>query len=123
MRTSRALHLIRAFFSLRVSISDTAKQQFTLPSEFFPRAYNDSTSKSSSDLAFNYDSTPFAFWITRVSDGDVLFDTRGSSLPPAPTTALDGEALNSFNLVFEDQYLQVGHDALESFASVSHTGS
>ncbi|KZV75263.1 glycoside hydrolase family 31 protein [Peniophora sp. CONT] len=92
---------------LRVSISDTAKQQFTLPPQFFPRAFNESTSKSSSDLAFDYESTPFAFWITRVSDGDVLFDTRNTSLPSAPTTALDGEALNSFNLVFEDQYLQL----------------
>lgn len=68
---------------------------------------------NSSDLVFNYEPSPFAFWITRRSSPDALplFDTRLSSLPSTPippvitddnTTALDG-----FSLVFEDQYLQV----------------
>jgi alpha-glucosidase len=90
-----------------VSIADTAAQQFTLPVEYFPRPTNDSTSADVSDLVFNHDAAPFAFWITRKSTGDVLFDTRVTSLPEAPTTALDGKVLDSFALVFEDQYLQV----------------
>ena len=104
------MELTDALSSLRVSISDTAQQQFTLPPEFFPRAFNDTTSKSSSDLVFNYEPSPFAFWISRVSDGNVLFDTRNTSLPSAPTSALDGEPLNGFHLVFEDQYLEVRSD-------------
>ena len=93
--------------SLHVSISDTNQEQFTLPSDYFPRPANETTLKESSDLEFNYESTPFAFWITRASNGDVLFDTRNSSLPTTSTSALGGEPLNDFKLVFEDQYLEV----------------
>jgi alpha-glucosidase len=90
-----------------VSIADAASQQFTLPPAFFPRPANDSSPTEDSDLVFNHENEPFAFWIARKSTGDVLFDTRISSLPNAPTTALDGTALDNFALVFEDQYLQV----------------
>jgi alpha-glucosidase len=90
-----------------VSIADTASQQFTLPPAFFPRPKNDSSLTEDSDLIFNHENDPFAFWIVRKSTGDVLFDTRISSLPTAPTTALNGMPLDNFALVFEDQYLQV----------------
>lgn len=69
--------------------------------------------KSSSDLAFNYESSPFAFWITRRDDpsGAPLFDTRVTSLPKAPVAPLNASdpstAFDSFQLAFEDQYLQV----------------
>ncbi|VDB95821.1 unnamed protein product [Peniophora sp. CBMAI 1063] len=92
---------------LHVSISDTDQQQFTLPREYFPRPTNETTVKESSDLSFNYESTPFAFWITRASNGDVLFDTRNTSLPTASTSTLTGEPLNGVKLVFEDQYLEL----------------
>ncbi|OSX68164.1 glycoside hydrolase family 31 protein [Postia placenta MAD-698-R-SB12] len=74
---------------LHVHIYDTANSQFTIPSSIIPlpspptEGYADR-----SDLVFNYESFPFAFWITRRSDPDAmpLFDTR---------------------IIFEDQYLQL----------------
>jgi alpha-glucosidase len=62
---------------------------------------------------FNYESSPFAFWITRRSlpNAAPLFDTRISSLPPtpiAPYNPSDNETgFDSFSLVFEKQYLQL----------------
>ncbi|KAI0323154.1 hypothetical protein GY45DRAFT_1235712, partial [Cubamyces sp. BRFM 1775] len=62
---------------------------------------------------FNYESSPFAFWITRRSEPDAqpLFDTRASSLPPTPIPPVipddNSTALDGFPLVFEDQYLQL----------------
>lgn len=97
---------------LRVSISDTDQQQYALPQEYFPRPTNETTLKESSDLAFNYEFTPFAFWITRASNGDVLFDTRNTSLPTASTSTLTGEPLNGVKLIFEDQYLEVRRIAI-----------
>ena len=99
---------------LHVNIFDTANSQFTIPSsviELPPEPAEDYT--RSSDLVFNYASSPFAFWITRRSEPDAtpLFDTRVSSLPPAPVPPLNGSdastAIDGFNLVFEDQYLQL----------------
>lgn len=69
--------------------------------------------QNSSDLVFNYEPSPFAFWITRRSEptAQPLFDTRISSLPKtpiAPVIAADNStALDGFPLVFEDQYLQL----------------
>lgn len=106
---------------LHVHIYDTASQQFTLPAAYFeprslPPTPSSPTFVNSSDLEFNYESTPFAFWITRRSDTESapLFDTRISSLPPAPIAAfvdssVDGSStgFDGFPLVFEEQYLQV----------------
>ncbi|KAI0033871.1 glycosyl hydrolases family 31-domain-containing protein [Vararia minispora EC-137] len=92
---------------LHVVIEDTATHQFRLPTQFFPRPIGEEISAGDSDLAFNYEPSPFAFWITRKATGDTLFDTRLSSLPTAPTKALDGEVLDGFQLVFEDRYLQL----------------
>ncbi|KAJ7610198.1 glycosyl hydrolases family 31-domain-containing protein [Roridomyces roridus] len=56
---------------------------------------------------------PFGFWITRRSapDETQLFDTRTASLPPTPIEPVipgdNSTALDSFNLVFENQYLQI----------------
>jgi alpha-glucosidase len=73
--------------------------------------------KEDSDLVFNYDSSPFAFWITRRSqpDDQPLFDTRISSLPETPIAPLvyddtyidKSTALDGFPLVFENRYLQL----------------
>jgi alpha-glucosidase len=72
-----------------------------------------SSSKSTSDLVFNYDKSPFAFWITRRSEPSAapLFDTRKSSLPTTPVAPVIEDdastALDGFPLVFEDQYVQL----------------
>ena len=69
--------------------------------------------KGSSDLVFHYEENPFAFWITRRDEPDVqpLFDTRISSLPKTPvlptTDNKPSIALDGFQLVFEDRYLQL----------------
>ena len=105
------MHLL----SLRVNIYDTAESQFAIPSSVIELDFGskDASLKRTSDLVFNYESFPFAFWITRRSEprAQPLFDTRALSLPQTPippviandtSTALDG-----FPLVFEDQYLQL----------------
>lgn len=99
---------------LHVNIFDTARSQFTVPSSVVavPRA-SGLSHMDSSELVFNYETSPFAFWITRRSSPDAapLFDTRASSLPPTPIPPLDSTdpstALDSFPLVFEDSYLQI----------------
>lgn len=85
---------------------------------------------SSSDLVFNYESTPFAFWVTRRSDPDAapLFDTRISSLPPTPIPAFvqpteynpgSSTGFDGFPLVFGEQYLQVsGRDYCRNIVHV-----
>ncbi len=102
--------------SLHVNIYDTAKSQFTIPSsvvDLGSGAKAISGGKNTSDLVFNYQSTPFAFWITRRSapDAQPLFDTRISSLPQTPIPPViptdNSTALDGFPLVFEDQYLQL----------------
>ncbi|KAH7923368.1 glycoside hydrolase family 31 protein [Leucogyrophana mollusca] len=99
---------------VHVKIFDTANKQFTIPESVIARPPAPAVSyKSDSDLVFNYNPLPFAFWITRRSEPDAapLFDTRASSLPPTPIapviTTDDSTALDGFPLVFEDQYLQV----------------
>ncbi|CCM00567.1 uncharacterized protein FIBRA_02601 [Fibroporia radiculosa] len=99
---------------LHVHIYDTENSQFTIPETVISRPPKPSDSfTDSSDLVFNYDSSPFAFWITRRSDPAAvpLFDTRLSSLPPTPIPpVMEGDpstALDGFPLVFEDQYLQL----------------
>ncbi|EKM60281.1 glycoside hydrolase family 31 protein [Phanerochaete carnosa HHB-10118-sp] len=99
---------------LHVNIFDTANSQFTIPSSVIDLPGKPtSIHKNSSDLVFNYEPSPFAFWITRRSEPDAqpLFDTRISSLPPTPIPPVistdNSTALDGFPLVFEDQYLQL----------------
>ncbi|KAJ7191329.1 glycosyl hydrolases family 31-domain-containing protein [Mycena pura] len=99
---------------LHVTIFDTANSQFTVPESIIatPGASGSSTA-GNSDLVFNHENSPFAFWITRRSEPDAtpLFDTRKSSLPATPIApVIQGDkstALDGFPLVFEDQYLQL----------------
>ncbi|THU98206.1 hypothetical protein K435DRAFT_828477 [Dendrothele bispora CBS 962.96] len=100
---------------LHVNIFDTANKQFTIPENVIsrPNVPPETSIVNSSDLVFNYDSTPFAFWITRRFDSDAtpLFDTRTSSLPSAPIPPFRPDdnrtAFDGFELVFEDEYLQL----------------
>ncbi|KAE9388539.1 hypothetical protein BT96DRAFT_968077 [Gymnopus androsaceus JB14] len=99
---------------LRVRIADSDNKQFTIPESVISRPPPPTTSfTESSDLVFNYDPSPFAFWITRRSSPNAtpLFDTRLSSLPETPVppviTTDNSTALDGFPLVFEDQYLQL----------------
>lgn len=105
---------LMAGFSLHVKIYDTANQQFTIPESVIERPAAPKTSYTgNSDLLFNFDAAPFAFWVTRRSDPGAmpLFDTRTSSLPPTPIPPFNASdpstAFDGFPLVFEDQYLQV----------------
>ncbi|KAJ7265080.1 glycosyl hydrolases family 31-domain-containing protein [Mycena rebaudengoi] len=99
---------------LHVNIFDTANSQFTIPETGVTRSQaSDSNTAAKSDLVFNYDPSPFAFWITRRSapHGMPLFDTRSSSLPRTPIPpAMAGDTstgLDGFPLVFENQYIQL----------------
>ncbi|PFH48160.1 glycoside hydrolase family 31 protein [Amanita thiersii Skay4041] len=99
---------------LRVNIRDTEDKQFTIPETIISRPEPSKASlKHQSDLVFNFEKSPFAFWITRRSQPSAapLFDTRLSSLPPPtsnPVIADDNSTtLEGFPLVFEDQYLQL----------------
>lgn len=76
-----------------------------------------------SDLVFNYDSSPFAFWITRSNSSSLapIFDTRPASktsvLDPIPSPGYGGvEKTNGSSsavlneeggLVFEAGYLEI----------------
>ncbi|KAJ7311650.1 glycosyl hydrolases family 31-domain-containing protein [Mycena albidolilacea] len=81
---------------LHVSIFDTVNSETVVAR---PQASGSKTA-AKSDLVFNYDPNPFAFWITRRSapHSTPLFDTH-------PSVELDG-----FPLVFENQYIQVPRD-------------
>ncbi|KDQ51365.1 glycoside hydrolase family 31 protein [Jaapia argillacea MUCL 33604] len=99
---------------LHVNIYDTANAQFTLPASVFAPPPPSTFPSSTSDLKFNYNPSPFAFWITRSDEGSdsvPLFDTRISSLPKTPIAPIvagdESTALDGFELVFEDQYLQL----------------
>ena len=101
---------------LHVNISDTSARQFVLPPDYFYQPkLTEPSSPERADLKFHYEASPFAFWITRRSDPHSvpIFDTRLTSLPPAPIPAFlragDDPSLgfDGFPLVFEDRYLQV----------------
>jgi len=101
---------------LHVHIYDTPLHQYQVSDSFLPRpsrTLTGSDSASQSDLEFSYNSSPFEFWITRKSDGQVLFDTRAKNIPVHDDMVfLEGvldahTVLPAYPLVFEDQYLQI----------------
>ncbi|KAF8587460.1 glycoside hydrolase family 31 protein [Ramaria rubella] len=114
---------------LHVNIFDMAQSQFTVPEDVVALPPPPTSSHTdSSDLVFNYNASPFAFWITRRSAPHAmpLFDTRITSLPLTPIPAANATndnstALDSFALVFEDQYLQLA-SALPKGANVYGLG-
>ncbi|WWD16855.1 hypothetical protein CI109_101287 [Kwoniella shandongensis] len=115
---------------LHVHIYDSALHQYQLDNYIFPRPHAtlsgyDASDKS--DLKFEYEEKPFAFWVTRKSDGEVLFDTRAKNIPTYDeTTQIQGAYSNytvlpAHPLVFEDQYLQIS-SALPHRANVYGLG-
>ncbi|WVN88893.1 uncharacterized protein L203_104108 [Cryptococcus depauperatus CBS 7841] len=101
---------------LHVHIYDTQLRQYQLGENVLPRPKRSlvgSDSAGKSDIKFEYENNPFAFWVIRKSDGQVLFDTRQEGMPTYNDAAeIQGKWVNhtviSANpLVFEDQYLQL----------------
>lgn len=109
---------------LHVKIYDTAKNQFQIPESLIERAGPTAdASADASDLVFNYNAQPFEFWVTRKGDADdvaPLFDTRKGSLPATPVPPVHADdastALPEFNLIFEDQYLEVRRRLLLAYS-------
>ncbi|KAG8756283.1 hypothetical protein FRC12_010619 [Ceratobasidium sp. 428] len=73
---------------IHVKIGDSAGKRYEVPDEVFPRPTS-KVSASSADIEFKYVASPFSFSISRKKTGEVLFDTKGSTL------------------VFEEQYLRL----------------
>ncbi|GHJ90126.1 hypothetical protein NliqN6_6528 [Naganishia liquefaciens] len=98
---------------LHVHIYDADKKQYQLPNSIWPRPEPSSVDPNTSELVFNHDPNPFAFWITRRSTGEIIFDTRASSIPTYSDNfsqngrVQNGSAMPAHPLVFEDQYLQL----------------
>nr|ALS55547.1 alpha-glucosidase [Phaffia rhodozyma] len=108
---------------IRVHIYDADKIEFQVPENIFPKPQSDNgLDLNQTDLVFNHQENPFAFWITRrnASDDETpIFDTRPSSktsvdYPIEPpyggvekvnsSTAVPDE---SGGLVFEAGYLEI----------------
>ncbi|TIC52139.1 hypothetical protein E3Q03_03394 [Wallemia mellicola] len=111
---------------LHIQIYD---EHFQVPEEIFerPQFTADESLKDNSDLQFEYSEAPFAFWISRRSDGDILFDTRLSEIPSydEPYNANDTSAsisvMPNHNIIFEPQYIQLS-SALPQNANIYGLG-
>ncbi|KAG0620155.1 hypothetical protein M758_4G193600 [Ceratodon purpureus] len=88
---------------LRVYLSDFSNSRWEVPHTLIPRQKIDSKLKDAKihELAVSYTRKPFGFAVTRISTGDVLFN----STPPTTSAANDELLFNS--LVFKDQYLEI----------------
>lgn len=112
---------------LHVHIYDAAETQWQIPSDIWPRPGCENPDMSSTDLEFNYESQPFAFWVTRRSSGEVLFDTREAHIPTYSDQVyqkgafINGTEMPAHPLVFEDQYLQIS-SALPTGANIYGNG-
>ncbi|KAF8528914.1 glycoside hydrolase family 31 protein [Hysterangium stoloniferum] len=74
---------------IHVKITDKNNVRYEVPEAVLPRPSSKNVSRTSADINFDFIASPFSFSITRMSNGDVLFDTKG------------------FPLIFEPQYLRV----------------
>lgn len=120
---------------LHVHLYDTAKEQYQLPNGLiFDRPGDDPgqegmSSADASHLEFHHtgSKSPWAFWITRKSTGDVIFDTRAERIPTydqgfnETETKHNSTALPAHPLIFENQYLQVS-SALPENANIYGLG-
>ncbi|TIC03625.1 hypothetical protein E3Q18_00081 [Wallemia mellicola] len=114
---------------LHIKIYDEEEKHFQVPEEIFPRPQFDvdESLRDNSDLEFQYSDAPFAFWISRRSNGDVLFDTRLSEIPAygepydANDTSASVSVMPNHNLIFEPQYIQLS-SALPQGANIYGLG-
>ena len=53
---------------------------FQVQEEVLPRPTNDEAASSGAAVRFDINANPFAFKVTRNSNGEVLFDTAGTPL-------------------------------------------
>ncbi|KAK1921126.1 glycosyl hydrolases family 31-domain-containing protein [Papiliotrema laurentii] len=113
---------------LRVHIYDAAGKHFQIPHHVLP--FPPDGRSTDCDMHFEYTSHPFAFWVSRKSTRDIIFDTRSSSIPlykenltmdHLAEPATHGTAMHCHPLVFSDQYLQLS-TALPSDANVYGLG-
>ncbi|KAL3422797.1 glycosyl hydrolase family 31 protein [Phlyctema vagabunda] len=75
---------------IHVLIQDAANVVYQIPSSVLPRpSSTQGSTTATSNIHFNYTTSPFSFSISRKSTGEVLFDTSAA------------------NLVFESQYLRL----------------
>ena len=95
-----------------MKIYDAAEKAYQIPSNLLPPP--PSTQPSSPDLILHYHPAPFAFWIARRSNDEIIFDTRQLSSPIYPRHMVreNGDTIRDTNmpahpLIFSDQYLQL----------------
>ncbi|EPQ32053.1 uncharacterized protein PFL1_00251 [Pseudozyma flocculosa PF-1] len=127
---------------LHVHLYDTDKQQYQLPDGLIfdrpgddPAKIKHSSTVDDSDLVFHHtgesgNSTgPWAFWVERRSNGDVIFDTRPDNIPTydqginnvSGDSKRNSTAMPAHPLVFENQYLQLS-SALPEDANIYGLG-
>ena len=103
---------------LHVHIYDTAQHQYQIDETIIPRPSRTLASTASgteSELDFQYNESPFEFWVTRKQDGQVLFDTRAKNIPTYDDAVeiqdepSDWTVMPAHPLIFEDQYLQISN--------------
>ncbi len=93
---------------VHIYISDYSNSRWEVPYSLIPRpkVYAESTTTITKDngpnlLAITYTKKPFGFAITRISNGEVLFNST-------PIAAESSSSASIFNaMVFKDQYLEI----------------
>lgn len=107
---------------LHVHVYDTAKQQYQLPNGLLFNRTDDNpdqdglSSADDSHLEFHHtgNDSPWAFWVTRKSTGDILFDTRAARIPTYSQglnatyeSRHNSTAMPAHPMIFENQYIQL----------------
>ncbi|KAL2316104.1 Alpha-glucosidase Agl1 [Schizosaccharomyces pombe] len=94
---------------VHISISDLNQTQFQLSNRRdvwdAPLFYRSSNFSGNLQYNFSFNTDPFEFWITRIADDQVLFDTRGNPL------------------IFEDQYIELTTNMVEDYNVYGLSGS
>ncbi|KAK3386179.1 glycosyl hydrolases family 31-domain-containing protein [Podospora didyma] len=65
---------------LHVLISDSDNNVFQVPDQVLHRPHSQNSTADTSAIRFTYKKNPFSFTVTRVSTGEVLFDTSAAPL-------------------------------------------
>lgn len=81
---------------LHVKIFDPNVKRWEVPETLIPRPKVSGSYEKSAQYRFGFDSSPFGFYVSRVDNGQVIFNSSASLNNP-----------QFKNLVFENQYLEV----------------